>query len=113
MSDQFDLNSLLEQAMNMQQQLAQAQQDAAARTVSGTAAAGKITATMSGAGELVALRIAPELVDPATVDLLEDLVVAAIRDAQNQVAALQQQAQEQAMGPLAGGLGGFGGLLGS
>lgn len=113
MSDQFDLNSLLEQAMNMQQQLAQAQQDAAARTVAGTAAAGKVTATMSGAGELVGIKISPDIVDPSDVDVLEDLVVAAIRDAQSQVAALQQQAQEQAMGPLAGGLGGFGGLLGS
>ena len=112
MSDQtgggFDLNSLLEQAMGMQQQLAAAQQLAASQSVTGHAAGGKVLATMSGSGEIMKVSIAPEVIDPADAEMLEDLIVAAIRDAQRQVAALQ----EQTLGPLAGGLGGLGEILG-
>ena len=107
MSEEFDLNSLLQQAMDMQQQLAYAQEQAASQSVTGHAAGGKVTATMSGAGEIVSISIAPDVVDPEDVEMLEDLIVAAVRDAQHQVADLQQQT----LGPLAGGLGGLGGLL--
>jgi nucleoid-associated protein EbfC len=103
MTDSFDLNSLLEQAMAMQQQMANAQEQAAAQVVEGHAGGGAVKVTMTGGGELTSIRLAPDVVDPTDIEMLEDLILAAFHDAQIKVTDLQQQA----MGPLAGGLGGL------
>ncbi len=110
MSDQFDMNKLLQQAMDMQSKLAEAQQETAAQQVTGTAGSGAVTVTMSGSGEVLAVKLDPSVVDPAEVDLLEDLIVAALHDAAGQVADLQSQAMG-GLGDMLGG-GGLGGLLG-
>ena len=99
----FDVQQLLQQAQRMQEQLMSAQQDLAEREVTGTAGGGLVRATVTGAGELVSLDIDPSVVDPADVETLSDLVVAAVRDANAQV---QRLAAEQ-MGPLGQGLGGL------
>ena len=101
---QPDMQQLMKQAQKMQQQLVQAQQELAEKQVTGTAGGGLVTATVTGAGEVLSVKIDPKVVDPDDVESLEDLVVAAIRDA----AANAQQLQETTMGPLAGGLGGLG-----
>ncbi|MDP9408232.1 MAG: YbaB/EbfC family nucleoid-associated protein [Actinomycetota bacterium] len=103
---QPNLQQLMKQAQQMQQQLMSAQQELAATEVTGTAGGGLVTATVTGAGEVVAVKIKPQAVDPDDVESLEDLVVAAIRDAN--VAA--QDMQTEKMGPLTQGLGGMGGL---
>ncbi len=90
--------------IQMQQQLADAQQQLADAEVTGTAGGGLVRATVSGSGELNAIEIDPSVVDPEDVDTLQDLVVAAVRDANR---AAQELAQ-QAMAPLTGGLGGLG-----
>ena len=101
--------ALLKQAQQMQQQLVAAQQELAHAEVTGTAGGGLVTATMSGDGELTALTIAPAAVDPEDLETLQDLVVAAVRDAKR---AADELAAAR-MGPLAGGLGGApGGGLG-
>ncbi|MGY1707121.1 YbaB/EbfC family nucleoid-associated protein [Geodermatophilus sp. SYSU D00697] len=105
---QPDMARLLEQAQQMQQQLAAAQEQLAQETVTGSAGGGLVTATMTGHGELAAVTIAPEAVDPDDVETLQDLVVAAVRDASRQVNELTASR----MGPLAGGLGGGLGLPG-
>ena len=97
---------LLKQAQQMQQQLVAAQQELAHAEVTGTAGGGLVTATMSGDGELTALAIAPAAVDPDDLETLQDLVVAAVRDAKRAADALAAER----MGPRAGGLGGGGGL---
>jgi len=112
-SEGFDPQALLAQALEMQQRLLDAQAEAAELTVEGTAGGGKVKVTMTGAGEVTAVRIDPSVVDPAEVELLEDLVVAALHDASAGVAA----AAEERLGSdlLGGGLGdllGGGGLLG-
>ena len=99
---------LLEQAQQMQQQLAAAQEQLGQETVTGSAGGGLVRATMNGHGELAAITIAPEAVDPEDVETLQDLVVAAVRDASRQVNELTASR----MGPLAGGLGGGLGLPG-
>lgn len=101
---QPDMQQLMKQAQKMQQQLVQAQQELAEKEVTGTAGGGLVTATVTGAGEVLSVKIDPKAVDPDDVESLEDLVVAAIRDA----AANAQQLQETTIGPLAGGLGGLG-----
>jgi DNA-binding YbaB/EbfC family protein len=107
--DGFDMGSLIQQAQQMQEQLAAAQQELAEVTVTGTAGGGLVEATVSGLGELSGLKISPEAADPQDTETLADLVVAAIRDANAQAEALQQEK----LGPLAalGQGGGFGGGL--
>ena len=99
---------LLEQAQQMQQQLAAAQEQLAQEEVTGTAGGGLVSVTMTGQGEVTAVTIAPAAVDPDDVESLQDLVVAALRDASRAVNELTASR----MGPLAGGLGGGLGLPG-
>lgn len=95
------------QAQKMQQQLAAAQEELAGKTFEGTAGGGMVTATVSGAQELVSISISPEVIDPEDAEMLEDLVVAAVRQA---VAAASSAASDQ-LGGLTGGLD-LGSLLG-
>ena len=97
---------LLKQAQQMQQQLVAAQEELAQREVTGSAGGGLVTATMTGSGDVTAITIAPSAVDPDDLETLQDLVVAALHDAKRAVDELAANT----MGPLAGGLGGGGGL---
>lgn len=101
---QPNMQQLLKQAQKMQEQLMSAQQELADAQVEGHAGGGLVRVTLSGSGELLDLSIDPEAVDAADVETLQDLVVAAFRDAQRQVAEMA----EQKMGPLTGGMGGLG-----
>lgn len=93
---------MLRQAQKMQAQLVAAQEELGQRRVDGTAGGGMVTATVTGSGELVGLVIDPRAVDPEDTETLADLVLAAVSDATRSAGELQQQA----MGPLAAGLGG-------
>ena len=106
MPKQPDMNSLLKQAQKMQQQLMEAQQQAAEQIVEGVAGGGVVKVTVTGGMEFRSVSIDPAAVDPDDVEMLEDLVLAAIHDAMSKVQDLSQQA----MGGL--DLGGLGGLLG-
>jgi DNA-binding YbaB/EbfC family protein len=101
---QPNMQQLMKQAQKMQQQLMQAQAQLAQTEVTGSAGGDLVTATVTGSGEVVSIKIDPKAVDPDDVESLEDLVVAAIRDASANAQALQQEK----MGPLAGGMGGLG-----
>jgi hypothetical protein len=98
---QPNMQQLMKQAQKMQQQMEAAQAELATTEVTGTAGGGLVSATLTGGGELVSLAIAPAVVDPEDVETLQDLVVAAVRDAHRAVEELTQQK----MGPLTGGLG--------
>ncbi|MSP83463.1 MAG: YbaB/EbfC family nucleoid-associated protein [Alphaproteobacteria bacterium] len=82
-----NLGKMLKQAQALQSQMGAMQAQLADMTVAGVAGAGMVEATMSGKGELRALKIDPVLVDPKDVSILEDLVVAAINDARAKVDA--------------------------
>jgi DNA-binding YbaB/EbfC family protein len=102
-----NMQALLKQAQKMQQQMQEAQEALANTEITGTAGGGLVSATITGAGEVLGVKIDPKAVDPEDVEALEDLVLAAIRDGQRQAAALG----EAAMGPVAGGAQGLlGGL---
>jgi len=98
------MQALMQQAAQMQAQLMAAQEELADTEVTGSAGGGLVRVTMTGSGELTAVTIDPKAVDSEDVESLQDLVVAAVRDASRQVAELASQT----MGPLAGGLGGLG-----
>ena len=105
MNRQPDMRQILEQAQKMQEELAKAQAELSERRFEGSAGGGLVTAVVTGGPELVELTIAPEVVDPDDVAMLEDLVVAAVRQAMD--------AAVKAAGDEIGGLtGGLGGLLG-
>jgi nucleoid-associated protein EbfC len=96
-----DMQSLLEQATALQQQLVAAQDELAGRRIEGTAGGGLVKATVSGTGELVGLVIDPEACDPDDTETLADLVVAAVHDAATNAS---RQAAEQ-IGGVTGELG--------
>jgi len=102
------MSQLLQQAQQMQQQLVAAQEELTRTEVTGTAGGGLVSATMTGSGELTALTIDPSAVDPDDVETLQDLVVAAVRDAKR----VADELTASRMGPLAGGLGSGLGLPG-
>ena len=105
---QPNMQQLMKQAQQMQQQLVSAQQELAEAHVTGSAGGNLVTATMTGSGELLSITIDPSAVDPSDVETLQDLVVAAVRDAAREAGELASEK----MGPLAGGLGGGGGIPG-
>lgn len=98
------MQQLMKQAQKMQQQLAAAQAELAETEVAGSAGGDLVKAVVTGDGELRSITISPSVVDPADVETLQDLVVAAVRDAN----ANAQQLASKKLGPLTGGMGGLG-----
>ena len=107
-SDQFggfDMNALLQQAQAMQAQMESAQAQLAETEVDGTVADGLVTVTVNGTGEMTKVKIRSGSFDPDDTEDLEDLIVAAYRDARAKADAVAAET----FGPLAQGLGPLGG----
>lgn len=106
MSDQggFDLGGLLEQAQAMQQQMAEAQEAQANTVVEGTSGGGIVAVEMTGAGEFRSVSIKPEAIADGDAEMLEDLVLAALRDAAAKVMEIQQESMGDFDMPDIGGL---------
>ena len=100
----MDMNKLMQQAQEMQEQLAKVQEEAASETVEATAGGGMVTVTANGAGEITEIKIAKEAIDPDDPEMLADLVLAAVNEALRSA----QRLVESKVGPLMGGLGGLG-----
>lgn len=100
------INNIMKQAQKMQAQMEQIQASLADERVEGNAGGGMVKAIANGQGELISVRISPEVVDPKDVEMLEDLVLAAVGDA---IRKGQELAQSK-MGQVTGGLGGALGL---
>src|SRR3954453_14457653 len=105
---QPNMQQIMKQAQKMQQQVAQAQAELADAEVTGTAGGSLVSVVMTGLGEGKSGRIDPKAVDPDDVESLEDMVLAAIRNA----AEAQRELTEAKMGPVTGGLGGGLGIPG-
>ncbi len=104
-----DLQLIVLKAQQMQADMERAQADLARTEITGTAGGGLVTAIVSGDGELKSLTIDPSVVDPADIETLADLVVAAVRDA-TRTAAEMSNASAGAVPAGLSGLGGLGGL---
>jgi DNA-binding YbaB/EbfC family protein len=83
-----------------QEMLARAQADLAAASVEGTSGGGAVAVTMNGEKQITGIRIEPEVVDPEDVEMLQDLIMAAIADAAERAQALQAESY----GAITGGL---------
>lgn len=88
----FDLSGLLQQAQAMQEQLAAAQEAQAAAIITGSAGGGKVTVEATGDGQFRKVTLSPDVVDPADVEMLEELLLVALRDVSSQIADLQSGA---------------------
>jgi nucleoid-associated protein EbfC len=97
-----------QQIMKLQEQMVQTQESLGEETVTVTAGGGAIEVVVTGHQRLQAITIDPEVVDPEDVEMLQDLVLAAVNEALEQSQALAAER----MGALTGGLGGLGSLGG-
>lgn len=107
------MDALLKQAQQMQEQLLKAQEEFADKSIEATAGGGMVKVVIKGNQKVESVTIDPEAVDPDDVEMLQDLIVAALHDAAARVATLQREALG-ALGNLdLGGLGGLGGSSGA
>ena len=96
-----DFTKILEQAQQMQGRLEKVQDELAKMTVSGTSGGGMVTVDADGKGQITKVRVDPSIVSASDVEMLEDLLLVALRDAQQKSADLAKQE----MSKLTGGLG--------
>ncbi len=92
--------NMAKMAQQMQAEMARVQSELDALTLDGTAGGGAVTAVVNGHGELLSVAINPDVVDPADVEMLQDLVTAAVNDALHRV----KQTAEEKMARVTGGL---------
>ncbi|MDD4239415.1 MAG: YbaB/EbfC family nucleoid-associated protein [Desulfotomaculaceae bacterium] len=95
-----NMNKMMKQVQKMQQDMMKLQEELANRTVESTAGGGVVRVVANGKNEISAIEIKPEAVDPEDVEMLQDLVLAAVNDALKKA----QDMASQEMGRLTGGL---------
>ena len=95
-----NLGQMMKQAQQMQQKMAEMQERLAEAEIEGQAGGGLVKVTMTGKGDVKAVRIDPSLASPNEIEVLEDLVLAAVNDARNKV----EQAAGEQMKEITGGL---------
>jgi DNA-binding YbaB/EbfC family protein len=110
MPKQPNINAMMRQVQQMQADMAKAQEALKSEVVEASAGGGTVTVKITGALELKEVRIDPEAVDPEDVELLQDLVLAAVNEAIRSAQELAESRLGGAMGGLdaLGGLGGLG-----
>ena len=108
MPKQPNMNQMLQQVQKMQAEMMKAQEELANETVEASAGGGMVTVKATGALEIVEVKISKDALDPDDVEMLEDMVLAAVNEALRSAQELAAQKMAQATG----GLGGPGGLEG-
>lgn len=97
----MNYGKMMKQVQKMQADMARVQEELAGQEVEATAGGGMVKVVVNGKQELVTLEINPEAVDPNEIDMLQDLVVAAVNEGLRQ----SQELAAKKMGALTGGLG--------
>jgi nucleoid-associated protein EbfC len=97
----MNLSKLMKQAQKMQEQMARTQAELEQKVVEVSAAGGKVKVTANGAGDVVAIKIDKEVVDPSDVEFLEEIVLSGVKQAIEQGKALAKSE----MSRITGGLG--------
>ncbi|MGC9219849.1 MAG: YbaB/EbfC family nucleoid-associated protein [Solirubrobacteraceae bacterium] len=105
---QPNMQQMLKEVQKMQAEMVKAQQELKEQTVHATVGGGAVTVEVSGELVFKSIKIAPEAVDPDDVEMLSDLVLAAV----NQGLQAAQELAAEKLGAATGGLGGLGGLAG-
>jgi DNA-binding YbaB/EbfC family protein len=102
----FDMNKLLQQAQQMQEQIAKMQEDAANEVAEASAGGGAVTVKANGVGEVLEIRIAKEALDPDDPEGVADLVLAGVNEALRAARAKVEAKAQSLAGEM--GLGGLG-----
>ena len=100
----MNFNKMLKQAQKMQSDATKMQADLAQKTVTTSVGGGKVTVTATGTGDVVSIKIAPEVVDPEDVEMLEDLILSGVKQAIDE----GKKMAETEMSKLTAGMGGLG-----
>ncbi len=102
-----NMQQLMRQAQKMQQAMTEAQEKLDAAEYEASAGGGVVTVKVSGKRELLEITIDPQVVDPDDVEMLQDLVMAAVNEALRK----GEETRETTMNKMAPGMGGMGGLF--
>ena len=102
-----NMNNLMKQAQKMQRQMEENQKALQEKEFTAAAGGGAVEVTISGKKEVTKVKLAEEVVDPDDIEMLEDLIMAAVNEAMRKV----DEESVSAMSKLTGGLGGLGGGL--
>lgn len=97
-----NMNNLMKQAQKMQRQMEEAQKVLETQEATATAGGGAVEVTVSGKHEVLKIKLSQEIVDPDDVEMLEDLIMAATNEALRKI----EDASQQSMAKITGGLGG-------
>lgn len=100
-----NMNNLMKQAQKMQKQMEETTKELESKEVTAAAGGGAVSVTVSGKKEVTKVEIDKEVVDPDDVEMLEDLIMAAVNEALRKMEDLSNQS----MSKITGGLGGLGG----
>ena len=102
-----NMNNLMKQAQRMQRQMEEGQKELETKEFSAKAGGGVVEVVVTGKKEIVTVTLSEEAVDPEDIETLQDLIMAAANEALRQA----EEANNELMGKMAGGLGGLGGGL--
>jgi hypothetical protein len=97
-----NMSNLMKQAQRMQRQMEEGQQELETKEFSAKSGGGAVEVTVSGKKEVLSIKLSEEAVDPEDIETLQDMIVAATNEALRQA----QEASEQILGKMTGGLGG-------
>ena len=103
-----NMNNLMKQAQKMQKQMEEQQKALEEKEFTATAGGGAVEVTMTGKRELTGITLSEEVVDPDDIEMLQDLIVAAVNEAYRKV----DEYASSSMSKLTGGFGGMGGMGG-
>jgi len=102
-----NMANLMKQAQKMQKDMMKLQEELQEKTIEATAGGGAVTVTVSGKKEIKAIAIKPEVVDPEDVEMLQDLIMAAVNEAMRKA----EEMVSAEMNRITGGMGGLPGMF--
>ena len=106
-----NMQQLMQLGQQLQSKMTKLQESLESRTISATSGGGMVTATVDGKGRVKQVQIDPTCVDPADVEMLEDLVLAAVSEAQAKASAEYEEEMKKATGGLPMNLPGLPGMF--
>lgn len=94
------LGDIMKQAQMLQEQMAKVQEESGAKTVEAASGGGMVSVVANGRGEIISIKIESEVVNPQDIEMLQDLIIAAVNEALKK----SQEMMKEEMGRLTGGL---------
>ena len=102
-----NMNNLMKQAQRMQRQMEETQKEMEEKEYEAAAGGGAVTVRVSGRKEVLSVKLSEEVVDPDDIEMLEDLIMAAVNEAFRQLEEVSAESMAKITGGIGGGLGGM------